>query len=445
MKLRNRLKGISSNTKILISNTGAAFMIKGISLVISMLTTPAFIRYFDDNTVLGIWYTILSVLSWFLNFDLGIGNGIRNNLVKNIAAKDYEQAKRTISSGMLSTGAVALILGVIGVGLISFLDLHSIFNVTQDVISSNVLYLSTITVFLAIILRFFLTTISSVFYALQRSSINNFLALVVSVLQFVFVKMASCPSPAEGLLILSVAYLIIANVPVAVAGIIVFATTLKQCRPDLKYVDKHSVRQIMSIGSVFFLCQIFYMIIMNTNSFLITNRFGAEYTAEYEFYYKLTSLISMVVTLAVTPIWSMVTKSISEKNFEWLRKLYKILKILGMSAIVFQFLLIPFEQLIMNIWLKERSIDVQIPIAIAFACFGSVFVYSSILSTVVCGMARMKLQAIMYGIGAVVKIAMVLWFSCHTSDWSVVVWSNVLVLLPYCIVQQIDLDRYIKN
>lgn len=445
MKLRGKLKKINGDTKTVLSNMAVAFIIKGFSLILSFLMTPAFILFFGDNTVLGVWYTMLSVLSWFLNFDLGIGNGIRNNLVKSIANKDYTEAKKTISSGMVSTGIVSVFLGLVGMGLLMLLDLHKVFNVTQDVIPTNVLYLSTLMVFIAIMLRFFLTTVTSVFYAIQKSSINNFLTLVVSLLQFVFIKTAKFESAANGLFALSVAYLVISNLPVAIAGVIVFGTKLKNCRPNIKYVERHAAKQIMGIGTVFFSCQIFYMIIMNTNSFLITNQFGAEYTAEYEFYYRLTSLISMIVTLAVTPIWSMVTKAISEKKYNWLCKLYRIMKIAGFSAIAVQFLILPFEQWLMDIWLRENSITVKMPIAIAFACFGATFVYSSILSTIVCGMARMKLQAIMYGIGATCKIAIVLLASRWMVDWSIVVWSNVIVLLPYCIVQQIDLDCYLKK
>ena len=29
--------------------------------------------------------------------------------------------------------------------------------------------------------------------------------------------------------------------------------------------------------------------------------------------------------------------------------------------------------------------------------------------------------------------------------WDVVVWSNAIVLIPYCVLQQIDLNRYFKK
>lgn len=94
MKGINILKGVQGNTKIVIRNTFYAFVIKGIALAISFFSTPAFIRYFDNNEVLGLWYTLLSILTWFLSFDLGIGNGIRNHLVVAITEKKKKTSGR---------------------------------------------------------------------------------------------------------------------------------------------------------------------------------------------------------------------------------------------------------------------------------------------------------------------------------------------------------------
>lgn len=94
MKLLKIVKNLNPNEKIIVKNTFWAFVVKGGALVVSLFTTPAFIRYFNNNTILGVWYTLLSVLIWFLNFDLGLGNGIRNNLVKAYAENDEDGIKK---------------------------------------------------------------------------------------------------------------------------------------------------------------------------------------------------------------------------------------------------------------------------------------------------------------------------------------------------------------
>ena len=196
------------------------------------------------------------------------------------------------------------------------------------------------------------------------------------------------------------------------------------------------------MGSVFFICQIAYMLLMNTNEFFISRIFGPEYTTEYTFYYRLMSLISMVAMLALTPMWSVITKAMEEQRYDWVRKLYQKLKLAGAAAMVVQFAFIPLQQLVMDFWLGKGSVQVEYQTAIAFACFGSVFLYTSILCTIVCGMSRMKIQMVCYSLGVFGKLALILILAPLVNRWSVVVWSNVLVLLPYCLAQKQDLDRF---
>ena len=423
-----------------------AFIVKGLALIVSLLTTPAFIKYFNNKVVLGVWYTLLSVLTWFLTFDLGIGNGIRNNLVKALSNNDRIEARKIISSGLISILIVSIVLIIVGVVIIAFSNLNVFFNISTEFVSYSALRISTVCVFCSIMLRFALTFVSSIFYALQKSAINNFLSLCVSVLQLLFVCIFHFDNCEQALISLSVAYLIIPNLPVFVAGVVVFLTELKDCRPNFKFITKEHSRKVMSIGGVFFLCQITYMLISNTNEMFITKLFSPEYTSEYSFYYRVTSLISMIVTLAMTPIWSVVTKSVAEKNFVWLNKLYKKIKLAGVVAILLQFAMIPFLQFIMNIWLGYGVVVVDYMTALAFAFFGAAFVYSGMLSTIVCGMARMKLQTIFYSIGVLLKFAIIIIATkLFNSEWNIVVWSNAIILIPYCIAQQIDLNLFFKR
>lgn len=445
MSIIESYKRIGQKSKIILKNSFGAFVVKGAGLVVSLLSTPAFIRYFDNNEVLGVWFTMLSVLIWFLNFDLGIGNGIRNQLTKDFTNNDYISAKITISSGFFSIMAVSIGLIIVGGIAICFVDLNSFFNVGKELVSARSLTIATVSVFIAVMLRFMLTFVGSIFYALQKSAINNALSLFVSVLQYLFVVCFHFEDVNTALVNLAVAYVFISNLPVIVAGIVCFCGRLKNCRPSIRFIEHDRVKQIMSIGTVFFGCQILYMLIVNTNEFLITKLYGGEYTVEYSFYYKITSILSTIVTLALTPIWSVVTKAATEKDFAWLSKLYARFKSIGIALCALGFLVIPILQPIMDLWLGKGSVDVTMSNAIAFAFFSGVFLFSSMLSTIVCGLAHMKVQFYSYLIGVVLKFVVVIAFYRVYPSWNLVVWSNVLVLLPYIVVQIIDLDKYLKN
>ncbi|MEG2599909.1 MAG: oligosaccharide flippase family protein [Muribaculaceae bacterium] len=439
------LKGIGQNNKIILKNGVAAFIIKGLALLISFFSVPAFIHYFDNNTYLGVWYTLLSVLIWFLNFDLGIGNGIRNSLVKAFVAKDDEMAKHIISSGLFSISIVSLMIFSVGVIIFNIIDLQWIFNVADSVISKQTITTSVVIVFGAIILRFILTTVSSVFYAIQESRINNFLGLCISILLLLYVLIFHFEDKNDALIYLSYSYLILSNLPIIIAAIIIFNTRLRFCKPSIKFIDKKSIKQIMKIGSVFFVCQILYMLIVNTNEFFIAKFYNPTDVVDYTFYYKIMSLASMLVMLAMTPIWSVVTKAFEEHNYNWLYKLLNQFKIIGIILFISELFIVLFLQNILDLWLGKNSITVDYYIAFSFAIFGWCFAYSSMLSTIVCGLAKMKLQLYCYLIGVIIKIALIIILSTVIESWILIVWTNIIILLPYSILQQLDLEKYLSK
>lgn len=75
------------NNKGIVANIVAAFGIKGLGMIVNMLSMPLYIDYFGNNMILGLWFTILTVVNWILSFDVGIGNGLRNHLTKALSKR----------------------------------------------------------------------------------------------------------------------------------------------------------------------------------------------------------------------------------------------------------------------------------------------------------------------------------------------------------------------
>ena len=93
----------------------------------------------------------------------------------------------------------------------------------------------------------------------------------------------------------------------------------------------------------------------------------------------------------------------------------------------------------------EQYIIVNYSTAWAFSCLGCVTVNIGVLSTMVCGMTRMKLQTIYYSAAMIARFVLAFVFAKCGGAWDMVVWSTVIVLLPYCVIQHIDLVKYINN
>ncbi|HHW46605.1 MAG TPA: hypothetical protein GXX17_06825 [Clostridiales bacterium] len=445
--LKSLVKKIKSNNlnQLILKNTIGAFLVKGAALVISFLTIPAYMRYFSEQKVLGVWYTILSVLIWVLNFDLGIGNGLRNKLVEAIAKNNKHLMRGYISSAYFMVGVLTIIIALTGLILSHFIPWNSVFNISSDLISPKVMLRVVRSVFLGIMLQFFFRLINSILYALQYSAINNFISLISSIMQLIFVLLAPSRSPESNLVMLADFYIVSSNMPLLLATIFIFCTQIRSCFPRFRYVKRNYATAVFKLGGTFFWCQIMYMIIMNTNEFFISQFLNPSYVVEYQVYNRLFSLPGTLFALALTPVWSAVTKAMAEKDYTWLNSLYRFLKQVGWVAIGAEFLIIPYLQLIINLWLQDNAIQVNCFYGLAFAIFGGVLIYLGILSTIVCGIGKMRLQMLCYTFGVVIKfVFLFIGFKIY-KGWILVIFSNIFVLAPYCVLQQISLDRYIAE
>jgi len=127
------LKKLGEHDKNVIINMIGAFVVKGGSLIISVLLLPAYINFFDNQTILGVWYTILSVLNWMSLFDLGLGNGLRNKLPAVIEKNDRVSVRKYISTTYYVMFFVAFLVSLVGIIINERRSTDALFNFLKNI------------------------------------------------------------------------------------------------------------------------------------------------------------------------------------------------------------------------------------------------------------------------------------------------------------------------
>lgn len=441
----SKIKRLEGTNKQILLNTAGAFTVRGAGLVVSFFTMPAYMRYFEDQKILGLWFTMLSVFSWILTFDLGIGNGLRNKLVKPLIEHDILSAKSYISSAYMMSSIVVVIALVLGRITFPLINWNSVFNISVDVVSAKILLEIIQLVFAGIMLQFLLSLVFSILYALQKSAFPNLLYLISNIALLIFVLSANSGSIESNLKMLAGVNILFTNLPLIAATVIVFMTGLKFCAPSIHHFKIKFAKDVMKLGGIFFGLQIMSLLITSTNEFLITWLTGTKNVVDYQIYNKLFLLVGTIFTLALTPIWSAVTKALSQNDFIWIGKLYKILKCAAAVFIVGEFVLILMLQLLVNIWLGNNAIKINIIYSLIFAVSGSLYIWHSAITSIVNGIGKLRIQFIWLTFGAVIKIPVAYILFKMTGSWISVVVANFIALLPYCIVQPFFINKYLKN
>lgn len=441
----NKYRKLSKTNKELFSNTIMAFGVRGLGLFVSLYTMPIYMGFFSDQRVLGLWFTMLSLLTWVLTFDLGIGNGLRNRLVKPLVEGDFIKAKSLITSAYTITGFIVIISFVLGLIFFPEISWNSVFNISENLISPEVLLSTIIILYSGVLIQFFLKIVNSIFYSLQISALPNLLALISNISLLIFVIFSIRGDTETNLLIFAKANAVLTNLPLLIATIIVFKTKLKFCAPNIKFYRNKYAFSVMGLGFTFFWLQLMSLVLTSTNEILITWFSDPQYVVDYQIYFKLFSLVGTIFTLSMIPIWSAVTKAHYQRNYIWISKLYTILRIIALVFILAEFILILILQPLVNIWLGGNAITINYLYAFIFALSGGLYVWHSAITSIVNGIAKLKVQIILLTFGGFINIPIAYLLFYITGNWISVIIANIISLAPYCFLQPYFISKFLRK
>lgn len=440
-----RIKSVFKNNKNIILNILGAFIIKGGSMLLTLFLLPAYMRFFGNQNVLGIWYTMLSVLHWVLMFDLGVGNGLRNKLPAALASNDYKSAKKYIASTYISVFAFVIIIGVVGTIAINLLNWNSILGIEESELSSEFLKRALRIAFLGIMIQFELKLITSILYAVQKSAIVNLLPLISNIIIFISLNMLPSGAPQDNLITMSLINVCAVNIPLFITTIILFAGKLKPLRPKIRDFSMTATKQILKIGIAILWLQLVFMIISSTNEFLISAFCSPGDVVEYQVYFKIFNSIASICSLALIPIWSAVTKAQAENRYKWISNTYKLLLVCTVIVLIIGIIVSFVLQPIVNIWLKENAIQIKLIYAIIFSISSWIFLVHNVNTSIGNGMSYFKPQMIFMTLAAIIDIPLAWLFVDLFGGWIGIVIANIVALLPFEIVQPIKLRIKLKE
>jgi O-antigen/teichoic acid export membrane protein len=93
--------------------------------------------------------------------------------------------------------------------------------------------------------------------------------------------------------------------------------------PRLRFFRLSKAKGILNLGFQFFIIQVAVIVIFTTDKILITQLFGPEYVTSYDVVFKLFSVVSILYTLMVGPLWSAYSDAYHRKDIKWIKNALK--------------------------------------------------------------------------------------------------------------------------
>lgn len=372
-------------TKNYFRQVKGSVIFKALAVGASFFAIPLMIQYLG-NEQYGVWSTLLSIMSWAVFFDFGIGNGLRNKLAESLAKNELAEAAGYISSGYTWIGVTSVVL-LFFVVISSFIvPWQVVFNTNR--LNNEMLQYAVIVSAIFVFMNFWLGLINQVLNAVQKTSWVVFGQFLSNGLGLIVVIILSKTTEAS-LLLLVVGYglsIVVASLLLSIA----FYTIRGDLRPRLSYDRKH-LYPLLSLGGQFFVIQLAALVIFTTDKILITQLFGPQYVAQYDVVFKLFSVITLLHGLITAPLWSAYTDAYHKSDFIWIgvtiRKQLLIFVCVVVAAIVLCFVAGP----IVRIWIGP-GVETPLLLILSVSIFMVVSVWNNIFAYFLNGVGEIRLQ-----------------------------------------------------
>ncbi|CAM4170053.1 oligosaccharide flippase family protein [Zobellia roscoffensis] len=416
-------------------------IVKGLGVLIGFLYFPLSLDYLGAEKF-GIYLTLLSIVDWFLNFDVGIGAGLRNKFGESVAEGDDIKAVRYVSTAYFVLGIVISIVTVILLVLNFALPWTNWINIPPN-LKEEVVSLSAV-IIVAFGVRFVARNIYEIFFATQQMAYVEFFTFVTKI-SFLILILILPYVVKDSLFFFGTAKAsTFALVPLGV-GLFYFNKKFQKYKPHLKEVRRDYFKDLFSLGSKFFLIKIAMLIIHQTNNMLIAGLVSLEGVPQYEAAYKYLSIFMLLFVIMNNQLWPSNIEAYAKGEFNWMKKSIRTVMKVWLATVVLATVMVLVSPFVYGFWLQQ-GLEVPMEISIVVAVSICLTTWVNMFNIVLNGTGKIALQMYAWLFAALINIPASVFF-VKVLDLGVVgiVLGTVASLVPLVIISPIQVSRILSQ
>lgn len=409
------------------NNIILSFILKALAMASGFLVIPLALNKLGASYY-GIFLTIISVVSWLVTFDIGIGNGLRNKLSESLSEGNLTKSRSLISTAYFSILCLCIIISVLIIIIFPVIDWNQIFN--TELISPSEFKKTMYVLSLGVTLNFFLSIINQVINAFQKPAYTNFINLFHSILFLISLLLINDSLNLLNITIYYTISLIIGSLSVTT----LFFNRNRKYIPRWGNVDLNLIKDIMRLGGGFFIIQITTLLMFSITNYLIIQFLTEEDVTIYNIAYRLFSVSIIIFSTIITPYWSAFTEANNKNDFRWMKisllKLHKRLLFITILSII----ILSFRNIIIRKWIGEESLLPSTDSAILMVLYSFIINWSNIYSHFLNGIGKIKGQIIVSIVQAVLVIP-VCWYLTQFQNLGLsgIIGGLIFSMIPFAL------------
>jgi O-antigen/teichoic acid export membrane protein len=403
---------------------------RAVRIGVTLITIPLTLHYLG-NERFGLWMTISSVLAMVGFADFGIGNGVLNTVATAYGKDDWEGIRRAISSGFaVLTGVGALILALFFF-IYRFIDWGNLFRATTAVARTEAgPAMAVFAICFALNIPF--DVVQRAQLGLQQGFLTNLwevcssvtaLAGILAVIHFHF-----------GLPALVVAFAGAPVVGTALNAGYFFGISRRDLLPRWHLVSQRTISQIAKLGGLFFVLQLVVAVSYSADNFIIARILGVADVTVFSIPQRMFSMITVVVTMLMMPLWPAYGEAISRGDMLWVRHTLSrtLLGVFVLTTVVSAILLLLSNKILF--WWVGPQVHPPFLLLLGLAIWTVLSNCGSTLAMFLNGAGIVKFQVVtasIFGVGCLAaKVLLTHLYGITGVPWATIITYGILSALP---------------
>lgn len=436
--IKTHLKGRGRSATVK-KNIFASFVIKGLSILISLMLVPVTIGYVSAE-LYGVWLSLSSMVHLMHFMDLGFSQGLKNKLVEAIATKDWNRGRKLVSTTYVMVSLVFIPVCIILEFILPLVDWCGLLNISEIYADDILQVLRVLVVFMCI--HMIVNVLTNVVAAFQRVAFSSLFSVIGQVISFVIIFIMTKTIP-PSLMGLAFAYSAVPVLVFIVSSIVLYSGQYKMIAPRFNSFDGTLVKDLFGLGFKFFILNIQVVVIFQATNILISHVSSPLQVTSYNIAYKYIHLAMMAYLIIVSPLWPAYSDAYVRQDFAWMRnmrnKMAKIL-LLSIAAIAVMVVISPF---VYNVWIGDKA-EVPFMMTCLVAIYVSLYCCMNLNGYLLSGMGIIQLSTYLACGGMTLHIPLSLFLSKYIGAYGVVL-SMIFITMVYAIVFNIQVNKILSN
>jgi O-antigen/teichoic acid export membrane protein len=378
----------SVRSKVVLKNFVISGFVKVAGIVLSFATLPITLKYLSRDEY-GVWLTIYSMMAWLTYFDGGLGSGLRNRIGEAMAKKEVSKIQSYISTSYF------ILLCTIAI-LIPCFYLFNLWFSWSDFLGVSDKYTHgfnnvILTIFVLFCLQFVFKLIDNILIADQKSGEADMLNIVGSASSLLTFYLLS--SRFEGsLLLLGTIFIGLPFIVNLVYSLFLFFTRYRDVRPSLRLVNLSYYKDLMTLGSKFFIIQMTSLVTLGFTNVLILKTLGSGDVVVYNIAYKYFSITLLFFSIVTNSLYGSLNESYFKGDINWIKGAIKNAKVLRTLIILGIAVMVASSKVVYSLWIGP-SIQVPWSVSILLGSYFAIIIWVSVYATFISSIGKVKLAS----------------------------------------------------